>query len=248
MNMELFMEIHSGMPRQGPGSNASTRRAFELIADIPQGVRVLDIGCGPGQQTLELARLVQPFGGSVTAVDLYRQYLEQLCCSADKAGIKNITVVNADMCSLPFDDASFDLLWSEGAIYIIGFEKGLTEWKRLLKPGGVLAITELSWLNENVPDDVRAFWAEGYPAMQTVAANLAIARRCGYRIPGHFILPEHAWFDDYYNPLEARIAMLKKKYAGDSEATALLETETKEMKLYRNHSDCYGYGFFILQQ
>jgi ubiquinone/menaquinone biosynthesis C-methylase UbiE len=242
--MDLMLELHRDMPRQGPGSNGSTRRAFGSIPDIPKGVRILDIGCGPGAQTQDLARLVEPFDGQVTAVDLYEQYIAEARLRAEQSGLKKITFQQADMTSLPFSNAAFDILWSEGAIYIIGFEKGLTEWKRLLKPGGVLAVTEISWLKDDIPENVRGFWNEEYPAMQTVAGNLELAERCGYRVLDHFTLPENAWFDEYYTPLEKRFEL----FTGRKDCDELIAVEKAEIELYRNHSDCYGYEFFILQQ
>jgi len=243
MDMDLFFELHSNMPRQGPGCEPATRRAFECIPNIPQGVRVLDVGCGPGAQTVDLARLVEPFGGEVVAVDFHEQFLAEAGQSAEQAGLKNITFQHADMNALPFDDASFDIIWSEGAIYIMGFENGLTKWKRLLKPGGTIAVTELSWLKEEAPDEARKFWDEGYPAMQTIAGNLEIAERCGYRVLDHFTLPESAWLDNYYGPLEKRLERFKNREGGEE----LIAMETAEINLYRSHSDCYGYEFFILQ-
>lgn len=244
MTMDLFLELHSDMPRQGPGSFESTRRAFECIPNIPQDVRVLDIGCGPGAQTIDAAKLVEPFGGEVIAVDFYEKYLKEAQEATERSGLQNITFQQADMNALPFDEASFDIIWSEGAIYIMGFENGLNEWKRLLKPSGAIAVTEISWLKEEVPDNAREFWAEGYPAMQTVAGNLKIAERCGYRVLDHFTLPESAWLDNYYGPLEKRLELFETREGGDE----LIAMEKAEIELYRNHSDCYGYEFFILQK
>jgi len=244
MNMDLFLELHSDTPRQGPGCFKSTRRAFESIPNISKGVRVLDVGCGPGAQTLDLAKLVEPLDGEVVAVDFYEKYLKEAQQSVEQSGLKNITFQQADMNALPFDDASFDIIWSEGAIYIMGFEKGLMEWKRLLKPGGTIAVTEISWLKEAAPEPVREFWAEGYPALQTVEGNLDIAKRCGYRVLDHFTLPESAWLDNYYTPLEKRFPLFEKQDGGEE----LIAMEKAEVELYRNYSDCYGYEFFVLQR
>lgn len=246
--MELFLEIHRDTPRQGPGDRESTRRAFESIGSIPQGVRVLDIGCGPGAQTIDLARLVEPMGGQVVAVDFFDQYLEEARRNVGKAGLHNVTFQKGDMKALPFEDASFDIVWSEGAIYIMGFENGLKEWKRLLKPGGALAVSEISWLRDDVPDEVSSFWAEGYPAMQTIDGNLKIVERCGWRVLDHFTLPPQSWLANYYDPLEKRLDALRSKFANNAGALELLAAEATEIALYRNNPDCYSYEFFVLQQ
>jgi ubiquinone/menaquinone biosynthesis C-methylase UbiE len=244
MNMDLFLELHRDIPRQGPGNDESTRRAFKSIPEIPEGVRILDIGCGPGAQSLELARLAEPFEGKVVAVDFFEQYLDEARRRATQSGLNNITFQKADMNNLPFDSGSFDLLWSEGAIYIMGFENGLTGWKRLLKPGGALAVTEISWMTNHLPETVRTFWSENYAAMQTVEENLKTTQACGYRVLNHFTLPERAWFDEYYTPLEKRLAL----FSGRTGYDELIAMEKAEIELYRNHSDCYGYEFFVLQQ
>lgn len=248
MNMDFFLELHRDMPRQGPGSPAVTRRAFGQIPSVPRGARILDIGCGPGQQTLELARLVQPCGGAVTAVDLYGVYLDELRRAADAAGLDNITCRTGDMRDLPFDDGAFDILWCEAAVYIMGFENALTGWKRLLKPGGALAVSEIAWLTGDIPAEVHAFWTKEYPAMQSLDGNLRIIRRCGWDVLDHFTLPPSAWLDEYYAPLEKRIAQMGRKYGDRPDVAEMLQAETAEITLYRKHSDCFGYEFFILRR
>lgn len=61
-----FFELHAGLARQGPGADAHTRRAFALVGDLPPAPVIVDVGCGPGMQTLELARLTR---STVHAVD-----------------------------------------------------------------------------------------------------------------------------------------------------------------------------------
>ncbi|NRA02079.1 MAG: hypothetical protein HRU00_05690 [Myxococcales bacterium] len=61
--IEVFWKLHQGLPKQGPGSDASTRRALALVPELPSAPRILDLGCGPGRQTLVLARET---GGQLT--------------------------------------------------------------------------------------------------------------------------------------------------------------------------------------
>jgi SAM-dependent methyltransferase len=151
------------------------------------------------------------------------------------------------MFALDFEPASFDVLWSEGAIYIIGFERGLREWRPLLKTGGYLAVTELSWLIADPPAEAKTFWLENYPRIQTREENLDILQKAGYREVGHFALPESAWWQDYYTPLEKRIAMLAEKYRNNDEALAFLDNSQREIDLYRKYSEWYGYVFYVMQ-
>ncbi|NGQ96582.1 methyltransferase domain-containing protein [Brevibacillus sp. SYP-B805] len=241
----IFFEIHKDIPREGPGSNESTRKAYGLLQGLPPRPQILDIGCGPGMQTLELARLTD---GSITAVDTHEPFLAELTRRAAAAGLQGkITPLVASMFSLPFPAKSFDVIWSEGAIFIIGFERGLREWRSYLKPNGFLAVTEISWLRRDLPDEVAQFWAANYPAMKSVGENIDLIRQTGYVPVDHFVLPESDWWNDYYDPLEKRVAVLREKYADHPDALAQLAETQAEIDLYRKYADCYGYVFYLMQ-
>ncbi|HXG68618.1 MAG TPA: class I SAM-dependent methyltransferase [Blastocatellia bacterium] len=243
---EIFFEIHRGLPREGPGDSASTRKAFSMLADLPPQPKILDIGCGPGKQTLDLAALTD---GEIIAVDNHQPYLDALEEQARQQGLSDrIRVMNTDMFALKFPEASFDVIWAEGSIYIIGFARGLKEWKALLRKSGYLAASELTWLKPDPPDEARKYLEEAYPAMQDVEGNLQIIKDSGYKTVDYFALPESAWWDDYYAPLEGRLKILQEKYKGDEEALAVLEMERAEIDLYRKYSDFYGYVFYIMQK
>ena len=182
----LFWEIHSDLPREGPGDNVSTRMAFSMCEGLPRAPRVLDIACGPGMQTLELARLTD---GDITAIDTHKPFLDELRRRARAAGV-------------------------EGRI---------------------------------TPAEAAAFWTE-YPGMGTVADASAIIARAGYAEVGHFTLPDASWWDDYYTPKEARLAMLEAKYAASpADLTALAEAR-RELDVHRRYSDYYGYVFFVARK
>ena len=244
--MDLLYEIHSNNPREGPGNNESTEKAFSFVKDhIPSNPKILDIGCGPGFQTLELARISK---GTVTAVDNHKPYLNELKRRAEKETLSDkVKIVEGSMFDLRFKEKSFDLIWSEGAIYIMGFEKGLSNWKRFLKPGGFMVVSELSWFKDNPPAELKKFWDEGYPAAQSVKGNLDIIKKSGYEIITHFHLPEEAWWADYYTPLEKRVNELKIKYRHNKEILKQLDEELYEIELYRKYSDYYGYEFYIMK-
>ena len=194
-------------------------------------------------QTLVLAKETR---GSIAAVDTHQPFLSELSDRAARAGLSDrIQTVNASMKALDFPDGTFDLIWSEGAIYIMGFAEGLRAWKRLLTPNGAIAVTELSWLGSNIPDEAKRFWEEGYPPMTDVDGNLGIIESAGYSLISHFALPEHAWWDHYYAPLEKRIQELKSNYNDSGEAVEFLDGEQKAIDLYRKCSASYGYVFYI---
>lgn len=242
---KLFFEIHSGNPREGPGSRESTERAFSAIPDLPDHPVILDIGFGPGAQTMDLVGIS---GGTIIALDFYPQYLHGMLREAERRHLLDrILAVRGDMNALPFEPNTFDLIWSEGAIYIMGFENGLRAWKRYLKPAGCIAVTDIAWLKENPPENVRSFFAEEVPGMTGIPERLAAIDRSGYRLLDHFILPEDAWWN-YYTPIEKKLGIMTEKYKDHPELRQVIEMEKTEISMYREYSDCYGYVFYIMQK
>lgn len=153
----VFFAVHKDMPREGPGDRASIVAALGLAGPLPARPDVLDIACGPGGQTLDLAELLPD--ARITALDGHRPFLRDLEARARTAGVLDrIDIVHGDMARLPYAPQSFDLIWCEGAAYIVGFEAALAAWKPLLRPGGVLALTEPVWLKPDPPAPVRACW------------------------------------------------------------------------------------------
>lgn len=244
--MDIFWELHSNIPREGPGDLASTRKAWFMLTGLPKKPRILEVACGPGKQTIGLARLTK---GTILAVDTHQPFLDELNKRASVAGLSSrISTRNLSMFELNLEPASFDVIWSEGAIYIIGFERGLREWKPLLKSAGYLAVTELTWLKSDPPDEIKAYWSENYPGMKMLDENLAILQASDYRHVGHFVLPDSSWWDDYYTPLEKRIIMLSEKYRDDEEAMTLLRESQRESDLHKIYSEWYGYVFYVMQK
>jgi ubiquinone/menaquinone biosynthesis C-methylase UbiE len=247
----IFYEVHSNLPREGPGENQSTEKAYKMLRNLPAKPRILDIGCGPGMQTITIAKLSQ---GQITAVDNHQAFLDQLNASAQKEGVSGrIKTAIGDMFNLQFDKGSFDVVWCEGAIFIIGFEKGLREWRPLLADKGYFVTSELSFLRKDLPSELDAYMKEMYAgldnsAANTVEENLVAAKKAGYQVIGSFILPKSGWFDNYYTPIETKLPALREKHKGEPEALAYLSAEEKEIEMFRRYSDYYGYAFYILQK
>jgi len=92
---ELFLDVQRGLPRQGPGADESTLHALSSCRELPEAADVLDVGCGPGMQTVALARAID---GEVAALDIHREYLTQLESRAEVAGIADrIAILAGDM-------------------------------------------------------------------------------------------------------------------------------------------------------
>lgn len=243
--MHIFYEIHEALPREAPGDEASTLRAWRALRGLPASPSVLDIGCGPGMQTVALVRAS---GAVVTALDIHRPFLNELVSRSIKAcAAPRVHAVQAYMDALPFA-GPFDVIWAEGSIYIIGFADGLRRWRRLLKPGGWLAATELSWIKPEPPREIAEYWQGEYPGMATAEQNVAAANAAGYSVAERFTLPESAWWEPYYRPMEDRVAELRVKYRGDESAQRLLDVRSREVEMYRKYSAWYGYVFYVMQR
>jgi SAM-dependent methyltransferase len=241
---EIFFEIHSGLPREGPGCFEATQRAFHML-DLPDHPEILDSGCGPGSQTMDLSTLSK---GHITALDNHRPYLETVRARAVEYGVsKRISTCLGDMAHLPFAPASFDVIWSEGAIYSIGFQRGLELWKDFLKPRGFVAVSEITWLKSELPAEPARYWGEAYPPMEDTAANASRVSRAGYELLGHFPLPAEAWWDDYYSHIEAKLPALRDKYRGQPTKLEVIAMEEAEMDLHRRYGDTYGYVFYVMR-
>ena len=248
MNLEkilgkAFFEIHRDLPREAPGDDASTLRALGMCTELPNRPEILDIGCGPGMQTMALAGATD---GPITAVDLREPFLEQLRERAATAGMADrITTMQADMAALPFEPRSFDLVWCEGAAFIIGIEAALEAWRPLLRQRGYLVFSDLMWLVPDPPDEPREFLTALDPSLIDVAGNLERVRAAGFEVVGHFTLPDESWWTNYYDPLALRIPGALEKYAGDEAALATIRQNTDEMAIRRAYPDAYGYEFIV---
>ncbi|ETX06145.1 MAG: hypothetical protein ETSY2_18880 [Candidatus Entotheonella gemina] len=241
---EIFLDVQRGLPRQGPGTDETTLEALSLCTGLPEKPAILDIGCGPGIQTVALATALAE--SHVTAVDVHQAYLKALKERAQAAEVaQRIDILIADMNALPFSPQSFDLVWAEGTAYIMGFEKALAAWKHWLKSGGCLAVSELVWLQPDPPGEVAEFFGREYPAMTDVETIVATIRACDYEPLGHFTLPEAAWWQSYYRPLEAKLPALYDKYRGDEDALGIIETTKREIEIRRHFGNWYGYAFFV---
>lgn len=244
---EILYKLFSGNPRQGPGSNECTRRAFNMCTGLPQYPSILDIGCGTGMQTLELARITGGHG-HITALDNYQPMLDTLNQQAQEKGLADrITTVNGSMFELPFPAGTFDLIWSEGAIFIMGFARGLHEWKPLLKKGGYIVISELTLTRPDTPRELTDYWKSIDAAVQYNDDNLKIICNEGYSVIGDFILPASGWRDDFYTPLQKSLVAFKQKYAEDAAALEILDSCQKEIDIFNQYSDYYSYIFYVMR-
>jgi hypothetical protein len=168
---------------------------------------------------------------------------------AKKEGVeKNIAPRNMSMLDMNFKNKSFDIIWSEGALYIMEFQNGLKKSHFLLKDNGFLAITELVYTTSNPPDEVVEYFHKEYPDIKNIQEQIEIIKKENFNLILNFTLPKSAWLNNYYLPMEKELYILNKKYKGNQEALSMFYALQKEINFYRKFSEFFGYEFFIMQK
>ncbi len=246
-DLALLIDLHRDGARQGPGGDSETRLAISLsgLADA-KGLRIADIGCGTGAATFVLAKELD---ADVTAVDFLPEFLSELERRARDEGVgERITTLAASMEDLSFEDGSLDAIWSEGAIYNIGFENGVRTWRRFLKPGGILAVSELTWLTAERPAELDDHWNREYPEVATASAKLAQLEAHGYTPIGYFPLAERCWLDNYYRPMQGRFEAFLERHDSSDAARAIVAAEQVEIDLYERFSAFVSYGYYVARK
>ena len=247
LQMKLLIDLHRSNFRQGPGGEAETKQALMLAGlDKSRPLKIADIGCGTGASTIQLAKELD---AEITAVDFLPEFLEELQARATDHGVADkITTLSCSMDALPFADEEFDVIWSEGAIYNMGFAAGVSAWKRFLKPGGKLIVSEITWLTADRPSELQSHWNTEYPEIDVASEKIGILERHGYIPEGYFHLPTSCWIDNYYQPIQNGLDAFLERNSGSDAAREIAECEKAEIALYEKHGDYYSYGVYIAKK
>lgn len=247
MLIRMLADLHKAGERQGPGGEAETKFALKLAGlDGSRPLKIADVGCGTGASTILLAKELD---ARITAVDFLPEFLKELELRARDQGVsERITPLLCSMDALPFPDEAFDAIWSEGAVYNMGFEAGISAWRRFLKPGGTLVVSEITWLRDGRPPEIQSYWEAEYPEIDVASAKIGILERRGYSPVGYFVLPPRCWLENYYYPLRNRFGAFLDRHAGSGPARDIVRTEEREIALYERYVDFYGYGVYVARR
>jgi SAM-dependent methyltransferase len=242
-DFSLICEYYAALERQGPGSPDITIKALSFIDNLTDSSQIADIGCGTGGQTMVLASRAP---GQITGIDLFPKFIDLFNNNASRLNLQNRVKGNVgSMENLPFQNETLDLIWSEGAIYNIGFKRGLMEWHKYLKKGGYIAVSEASWFTEERPAEIDRFWKDEYPEIDTIPNKVAQIQKAGYIPAATFILPESCWIEHFYTPQISAQNLFLRKHAGNKAAEELVTNQRHEAELYNKYSKYYGYAFYI---
>ena len=241
--LDFIISLHTKLHRQGPGSDQETLKAIQITGlNASTELNILDLGCGTGAQTNVLSNNLN---GTITALDLFQPFLNEL---EDRIKNPNVRAFQGPMEDLPFEKESFDLIWSEGAIYNMGFENGLKYLHPFLKKNGVIALSEITWLTNERPAEIETFWNNEYPEIDTAKGKIKIINESGYQLIDHFILSEESWLSNYYGPLEKELHRIEMEDSLDEELKEIVQSYQNEIDLYKRFKEYFGYGFYVAKK
>lgn len=242
-DIQLICEYFSSLERQGPGSKEATIKALSFIENLNEQSQIADLGCGSGGQTIVLAENAP---GNIIGIDLFPQFIDTLNANSINNGLQNrVKGILGSMDNLPFEKESLDLIWSEGAIYNIGFYHGLSYWHNFIKKGGYVAVSEATWLTPNRPEEIEKFWNSAYPGIADISYKTNEMLKSGFSPVACFVLPEECWIENFYKPQKTAQKLFLQKYDNHSAARDLVANEIKESDYYNRYKEYYGYVFYI---
>ncbi|MEN7343360.1 MAG: hypothetical protein AAAFM81_10475 [Pseudomonadota bacterium] len=130
----------------------------------------------------------------------------------------------------------------------MGFASGVNAWRRFLKPGGVMAVSEITWTSADRPRELDQHWCAQYPEIDVASNKIATMEAAGFRVLGYFVLPESCWTHNYYAPMEDRFEDFLVRHQSSDASKAIVAAERAEIAMYQRYKSYYGYGMYIAQR
>ena len=200
-----------------------TRKAFDCVPEI-DNPRILDIGCGTGAVSLELAGLSN---GEITSIDIDQKALDKLNNRIREKGLSDkIKLYNRSVYDTKFEDEMFDIIWEEGVIHLLDFKKAITECNRILKVNGYMISGEATnWADKKL----KQFTKFGFKLLK----QIPWAKEC--------------WWTEYYAPLEKRIKKLREKYHNIDEIKEV-KRHLAEIEIVKKNTTGFECTTYILKK
>lgn len=248
MEINPVFKIFESFPRQGAGDDKHTEKAFSLITKPPErGSDILDVGCGKGVQTMALGRLCPSC--RITAVDIHQPFLDVLNEKMRAEGFSGrIKTLCASMDDLPFGEESFDIIWAEGCSSIIGIENAINYWKKFLKNGGFMMISDIFWFTDVPSDEAREFFDEFHPTMMIEDKGFDIIRKAGLLLIGSFRLPSYVWEESFYGRIREKFGELEKVYTDNEGGLKVIEGLKKQTQIFEKYSEEFGNTYYVMRK
>ncbi len=241
---DAFLLFFKGLARHAPSTEEATLRALASCQPRPDAPQIADMGCGTGASALVLLDALPD--AALLAVDPIEQSLQTLQERAERRETSDrLTTLAGD--ALALSQGPFDIIWAEGSIYAMGWDKALQAWQQNLQDGGFIVVSDAVWTADRIPNMAKRYWGAEYPDMTTASARIAQVQDLGWTVVEDFEMPREGW-DLYYGPLEQRVALLENKGRPSGSMRAVVDEVSKEIAMYRTLGHTWNYHFFVLQR
>ena len=201
-----------------------TIKAYKILPKIMDPC-ILDVGCGSGIPTIELAKLSK---GHVTGLDIDLESLNILKRKIKDYGLENqISVIKESINTMDFPKESFDIIWSEGTVFVIGFENSIKKWRLYLKPKGFMVI------HDEIKDKSK---------------KIKLIEKYSYKIISKFDIPFKIWWEEYFAHLEQLVKGYRKKYPNDFELRKEFEKDQNDIDMCKSNPALASSFYVIIQK
>ncbi len=204
--------------------NIYSKKIFLKIPRIDKP-NILDVGCGSGVSTIEIASLTN---GNILAIDSDKESLSFFERYIKDSNLEsNITIKHNSVFDEELRENSFDIITAEGLFNLIGFEKGLTYFSNFLKISGYFIIHDDS---------------------KNLSTKLKLIERLKFSVIDTIELDENIWGNLYVNCLKNEISQINKNNLDKINSKNSIKTAKDEIKMFENDPSVFKSTYYLLQK